>query len=92
MIALGTVRAGPVFGEAWAAGSRDGACGAAADRRIAGLTDARGADEAGGGTRTHDPSLTRRLLYQLSYSGAHRMVDGAGDTARCGSGAPRTRA
>ena len=26
--------------------------------------------EAGGGTRTHGLALTRRLLYQLSYSGA----------------------
>jgi hypothetical protein len=25
--------------------------------------------QAGGGTRTHDLPLTRRLLYQLSYSG-----------------------
>jgi hypothetical protein len=29
---------------------------------------------AGGGTRTHDLPLTRRLLYQLSYSGARIMV------------------
>jgi hypothetical protein len=26
-------------------------------------------ERAGGGTRTHDLPLTRRLLYQLSYSG-----------------------
>jgi hypothetical protein len=35
--------------------------------------------EAGGGTRTHGLALTRRLLYQLSYSGAeHRVAGGAG--------------
>lgn len=27
---------------------------------------------ATGGTRTHDPSLTKRLLCQLSYGGLHR--------------------
>jgi pyrroloquinoline-quinone synthase len=29
---------------------------------------------AGGGTRTHDLALTRRLLYQLSYSGRQRPI------------------
>jgi hypothetical protein len=30
--------------------------------------------EAGGGTRTHGLALTRRLLYQLSYSGSEASV------------------
>ncbi len=28
---------------------------------------------ANGGTRTHDPSLTKRLLYQLSYVGKRKV-------------------
>jgi hypothetical protein len=32
------------------------------------------AEGAGGGTRTHGLALTRRLLYQLSYSGAKNSV------------------
>src|SRR6476646_11771215 len=47
----------------------------------------RARERAGSGTRTRDPSLTRRKLYQLSYPGDTPILSGSTSTRRSGGDA-----